>query len=574
MTDGPTMLRQLLFTMAGKLIAIPLRRRLARFHAALYHPETVQAELLRSIVARHAATAFGKDHHFHTIRSLADFRKQVPIATYDYFAPYIERVRRGETSALLDGSKLLMFALTSGTTASRKLIPVTEQYVADYKRGWNLWGLQAMQDHKPIAMRPMLQLAGDPEEFRTEANIPCGNLSGFTAQVQKKLIRRLYAVPGCAARIKDSFARYYVALRFALSRPIGMMLAANPSTLLALARTLDQEKASLLKDLHDGTLRSDLEIAEPIRQQLHRLLRRDRATAQRLTALAEATGRLYPRDVWGSYLLGTWTGGSVGAYLRLLPQYYGDAPVRDLGLLASEGRMTIPYQDHTPSGILDVTTHYFEFVPEAEIDSPQPTVLAAHEVQEGETYYILPTTASGLYRYHIVDLVRVTGFFGRTPLIEFLGKGNRMANITGEKLSEHQVVAAMSATLNQVPQQRISAYTLAPIWDDEQPFYGIFLEESDHRDEAILQRFLQTLDSALQKCNMEYQAKRESGRLGSVRALLMPEGSWRNWDRARLAKTGGSPEQYKRPALIGDLEFHKTMPVTHWIGAELYKLDR
>ena len=51
--------------------------------------------------------------------------------------------------------------------------------------------------------------------------------------------------------------------------------------------------------------------------------------------------------------------------------------------------MTIPLADGTPSGVLDVTTHYFEFIPEEEGDSPQPTVLAAHELQEGRTYYIL-----------------------------------------------------------------------------------------------------------------------------------------------------------------------------------------
>ena len=43
-----------------------------------------------------------------------------------------------------------------------------------------------------------------------------------------------------------------------------------------------------------------------------------------------------------------------------------------------------------------------------------------------------PTTAYGLYRYHIHDLVQVTGFHNGTPLIEFLSKGSHFANITGE----------------------------------------------------------------------------------------------------------------------------------------------
>ena len=248
-------------------------------------------------------------------------------------------------------------------------------------------------------------------------------------------------------------------------------------------------------------------------------------------------------------LLGCWTGGSVGPYLRQLPRYYADTPVRDIGLLASEGRFTIPLQDSSPSGVLDVTTHYFEFIPESEIDSPQPTVLGAHELQEGAAYYILPTTKAGLYRYHISDLVRVTGFHNKTPLIEFLGKGRRFANLTGEKLSEHHVTRAMDrvATLFS---QRLTTYALAPCWDDLQPFYGLFIEEPDVAFPAALEKFLQTFDATLGEENIEYAAKRQSGRLGPVRMQVIRAGTWQEWDRQRLAKSGGSPEQYKHPCLI------------------------
>ena len=70
---------------------------------------------------------------------------------------------------------------------------------------------------------------------------------------------------------------------------------------------------------------------------------------------------------------------------------------------------------------------------------PNPTVLAAHELQEGRTYYILMTTAYGLYRYNIFDVVRCTGYFNQTPLVEFLSKGALFSNLTGEKISEHHV---------------------------------------------------------------------------------------------------------------------------------------
>jgi hypothetical protein len=273
-------------------------------------------------------------------------------------------------------------------------------------------------------------------------------------------------------------------------------------------------------------------------------------------------------DVWPpeATVINTWTGGSMGPYLRQLPRYYGEPPVRDLGLLASEGRMTIPFANHTASGVLDIWSHYFEFIPEGEIDSPQPTVLGAHELQEGRSYYILPTTLYGLYRYHISDLVRVTGFYGRTPEVEFLGKGHRFANLTGEKLSEYHVTRAVDAAAKRVPQP-LTAYSLAPVWDDARPYYALFLEEPDAADAAQLARFLAELDRTLGEENVEYGSKREGNRLGPVRAALLPAGAWAAWDRDRLAKTGGSAEQYKHPCLIGDLAFRASMPVTREVGA-------
>jgi hypothetical protein len=548
-----------------KLIARPIRRRLAQFEAATHCPQQVQEALLRDILAHQSATAFGRDHHFDAIRTVADFRRQLPLAGYEYFEPYIARVRRGETSALLADPRVYMFALTSGTTAVRKFIPVTQQYLDDYRRGWNIWGLKVFRDHPAVRMQPILQLAGDPDEFRTESGIPCGAVTGLTAHMQKRIIRWLYSVPACVSRIKDPRAKYYAVLLLSIPRKVGMIIAANPSTLINLARAGDQDKEALIRDLYDGTLNAKLDLPADIRADLTRRLGKQPERARQLETIIEKTGTLYPKDYWPTdCILGNWMGGSAGSYLRHYPRYFGAAPVRDIGLIASEGRMTIPLADGTPSGVLDVTTHYFEFIPEAEGDSPQPTVLGAHELKEGATYFILLTTAYGLYRYHIHDLVRVTGFRNATPLIEFLSKGAHFANLTGEKLSEHHVTQAMSEVLHELD-VTLSAYSLAPCWPNaepanekgaefQQPYYGLFVEQGDLPDAALGQRLAERLDARLRQLNSEYDSKRESARLGAVRLELVRSGFWLRWDRQRLLQTGGTLEQYKHPCLINDLQ--------------------
>jgi GH3 auxin-responsive promoter len=556
------MLTRLLRKVIGKIVAYPVRRQFAAFETATHHPREVQDALLRRILDRHRDTGFGRDHHFADVRTVADFRRQLPVAGYEYFEPYIARLRRGDLRALVADERLHMFALTSGTTAARKYIPVTPQYLADYKRGWNLWGLKVFRDHPEVKLRPIVQLSSDWQESFTEAGIPCGAVTGLTASMQKRIIRWLYCVPACVARVKDPAAKYYVALRLSVPRKVGMIIAANPSTLVNLARTGDQEKETLLRDLFDGSLSTKFDIPADIRAALaRRLCRRHPDRARALEEIIRRTGTLYPRDYWpADCIIGNWTGGSVGSYLRHFPRYFGATPVRDIGLLASEGRMTIPVDDATPSGVLDITTHYFEFIPEDEGDSPQPTVVSADEVQEGRTYYILPTTASGLYRYHIHDLVRVTGFHNRTPLIEFLSKGSHFANITGEKLSEYHVAGAMAEVLKEL-NLTITAYSLAPCWDEELPYYGLFVERGDLAGRAQGLQLTETLDRRLAQVNVEYAAKRDSQRLGPVRLALLATGAWQQWDRQRLARTGGSLEQYKHPCLIADLKFRESISV-------------
>ena len=109
---------------------------------------------VEDILAHQAATDFGRDHHFGDVRDVADFRRHVPVAPYDYFEPYLARVRQGQTSALLADAKIHMFALTSGTTQARKYIPVNDAYLATYRQGWNIWGIKNFIDHPKLKLRP------------------------------------------------------------------------------------------------------------------------------------------------------------------------------------------------------------------------------------------------------------------------------------------------------------------------------------------------------------------------------------------------------------------------------------
>jgi hypothetical protein len=553
----------------GRLASRQARRWAAEFDAATERPREVQDALLRRIIETHRDTQFGQDHAFHEVGNYADFRRRLGVNRYEYFQSYINQMKRGRFDALVNAPTVHMFALTSGTTASRKFIPVTPQYLADYRRGWTIWGIRAIEQYPKIKFQGILQLVSDWDEFRTEAGIPCGSVSGLTAQMQKRVVRWLYVMPAITGKIKDSSAKQYLALRLSLARSLGMITSANPSTLVNLARMCDHEKESLIRDIHDGTLSDRFPIPGEVHRDLHRAIHRaNPQRAKELDDIVRRTGTLYPKDCWPNLqLLGNWTGGSVGSYLRFYAKYFGDIPIRDLGLIASEGRLTIPIEDTTTSGVLDVTSHFFEFVPQDEIDSPNPTSFRADEVEVGKEYFIIPTTAFGLYRYNIYDLVRVTGFYHRTPLIEFLNKGAHFANLTGEKLSEFQVVRAMQEALRE-QNATVAAYSLAPCWDDEMPYYGLFVERGELGGLERVRRLSASIDRHLRALNVEYDSKRASQRLGGVRAMMLPTGAWSDWDQQRLQRSGGTAEQYKHPCLIPDADFRRQIPVEQEVALE------
>jgi hypothetical protein len=552
--------------MLMRWIGAPVVRRSRRLAQAFLEQTKnagdVQRELLMSRLVRNADSQFGRDHFLHEVRTPADFRKRVPISGYDRHEPYIDRVRRGDTGALFGpGTEVLMFAMTSGTTNRPKTIPVTTQALTDYREGWTIWGIMAFDAHREMiknGLKPILQVGGDWRESFTPGGIPCGAITGLTAHMQNRMVRTKYCMPAAASRIKDIESKYYVGLRFSIYRDLGTIIAANPSTILAMARLGDREKQVLIRDVADGTIDARWQIPDDIRRQMLRKTRRRHVkVARSLEKIVNETGRLLPKDYWPNLqFLSNWMGGTMRAYLRGYPEFFGDAPVRDVGLIASEGRMTIPIDDGTAAGVLDIRHHYFEFIPEEQGDRTEPDTVEATDLIEGRNYFIVLTTAGGLYRYNISDLVRCVGYFGRAPMIEFLNKGAHYSSLTGEKLSEHQVIAAVEAAQRAVG-VHLRSYLLAPTWD-EPPYYSLLIEESDLAPLDIAERLAGAVERELREQNVEYVSKRDSLRLGPVRIVRVADGSWTEFQKRRLVRSGGTVEQYKQPHLVPDVDLITT----------------
>src|SRR5687768_9493324 len=98
-----------------------------QFRHALRYPARTQGRLVRDLLARNAASAYGRAHGFSEVRSYEQFRERVPIIDYDALEPWIARIMRGERSVLTCELAMRLIP-TSGSTGGRKLIPFTAAF--------------------------------------------------------------------------------------------------------------------------------------------------------------------------------------------------------------------------------------------------------------------------------------------------------------------------------------------------------------------------------------------------------------------------------------------------------------
>ena len=538
--------RQFILRPAARIAAIRAWVQTRAFLNAHTRTQQTQDDLLARLVARHAETAFGRDHGFSEIRNYTDFAAAVPVRNYEQLKDYFDRVFHGETTALLPADEpVLMFSMTSGTTGEPKHIPVTQPFLENMQAGFNILGLSALNAHKEGWLRPILQISSPMDEMHSPTGLPCGAISGFIAANQQKIVRRMYPAPFQVASIEDPTSKYYTLMRCGIVHDVAIISTANPSSIIKLIETAQDHAETLIRDVADGTFSPPQAVAPEVRRHLH--FKPNRRLASRLEAHLAADGTLLPKHFWNPAFLTHWTGGTLKLYLKRIRELFGDVPVRDIGLLASEGRFSIPLTDNTPAGIAEITGNVLEFIPTDQHDRTDPDVLRAHEVQVGQEYFLVVTNCAGLWRYNIDDRVRIVSRFGQSPVFEFLCRGTSTSSMTGEKITECQVVEAMRRAAARAG-AAVERFTFQPVFA-KTPCYQLTVE-ADGSDPAALPELM---DAELAELNLEYRGKRHGSRLGPVRLVSREAGFFEKAEREAIARRRGRSEQYKHQYLLTDV---------------------
>ena len=135
-------------------------------------------------------------------------------------------------------------------------------------------------------------------------------------------------------------------------------------------------------------------------------------------------------------MVSCWLSGTVGRDAReVLRRLPSKISCFDMGYGASEGKLNIPTALAEPAGFAALFSVFYEFLPLEKKAAP----LCMWEVEVGKCYELIITTYSGLYRYNMLDIVRIVDFVGKTPKFVFCGKSTDYFEIKGNRIYGYQI---------------------------------------------------------------------------------------------------------------------------------------
>jgi hypothetical protein len=480
-----------------------ISKRMTNIEQVRTRPVELQRQLFSRLIAAGRNTAFGREHGLDAVTNLRQFKRNVPIRTYDEIKPYIQRAQSGEAGVLWPG-ETQWFAKSSGTTFDRsKFLPVTAASLhgCHYKGGKDLLALYC--DHRPEAELydgKHLILGG------SSALDDNGN-GGYSGDLSAIIVRNL---------------PFWVETRRTPNRGIALM--ANW-----------EEKVDALAH---ATLKEDVRILAGVPSWML-------VVAKRVLDLsgAETLG-----EVWPNLQLYMHGGVSFAPYRAEFDALVGQTrlPFDCIETYnASEGFFGL--QDRLDASdmllMLDYGV-YFEFLPKSEWTADQPQTLELRELEVGEEYALVITTNAGLWRYALGDVIRVTELH---PFrMQVVGRTSSFLNAFGEELMVDQAEKAI-AEASVLAAAHVRDFTAAPVFMNREETGGHeWCIEFSKPPAGGMQLFMECLDASLRRQNSDYDAKRTAGlALRFPIGHAMEPGAFDAWLRAN-GKLGG---QHKVPRL-------------------------
>ena len=532
------------------------RREALAFQRATGNVRRTQEEILIQILRNNQDTWYGRQYEFSTIHSFQDFQRRVPVVDYEQLRGPIDRIATGEYEVLTKDPVTLLEP-TGGSSQAEKLIPYNATLRKEFQRAISAWvfdvmrGLSKVSKGKaywsisPWAQAPRVTDGGIPVGFNDDRD--------YLSTWQQWAVSRLMVIPAAVRQLNSvDNARYVTALHLLACAELSLISVWSPTFLTALIAELPEWIDSICNDLVRGQIRLPHPRSEG--QSLKLSIRRDARRADQLRAAfsstsstAEALSECWPQLA----MISCWGDASSTIYLPALRAHFPNTTIQPKGLLATEGVVSFPLLA-APGSVLAIRSHFLEFRELSDRGDPDGSVHLADELELGRRYRVLLTTGGGLYRYDLGDEIEVIDFYGQCPCIRFLGRGNDVSDLVGEKLHESFVRDVVSEVFDQfgisVRFALVSPVKCSP------PRYQLFLQADPLLEPGRVAQIEERLEQLLHR-NPHYRIAVDARQLQPIGVTLLRGDGWRIYEDAWI----------RRGQKLGDI---KPVALDGWDGWE------
>ena len=169
------------YNIFNPIISWVIKKRIYRINKFIKEPIKSQNELLKNLIQKSKNTIWGKKYHYEKINNYNDFKKFVPIQSYEDIEPYLDLIREQKKNVLWP-EKVLSFAQSSGTTNSKsKFIPITKDSLNNchLKAGQDLLSVYVHQFPKTEIFAGKSLMIGGSNKLDKASKILTGDLSSI-----------------------------------------------------------------------------------------------------------------------------------------------------------------------------------------------------------------------------------------------------------------------------------------------------------------------------------------------------------------------------------------------------------
>ena len=517
-------------------------------------PVETQEKILMQIIEENKNTEYGKKIGFDKVHSVEDFQKIVPLSNYDTYSDYVDRMLDGEENLMM-ARKCKRYCTSSGSVGKPKVLP---------KSGKDLWNMQCMGfAATPACAQRWFKAQGKkfPKQIGPVAIIltghkmkdgKMGNGAGQVPFTYLKPISKFFmTTPNdfMYPENEDAVDSAYFHLRFALERRDVTFLGSMVVTLLT--TMFDYFEANwemVCNDIEKGIIDPGVKCPPELRAKWEKKFKPNPKRAAEIRKECEKgfddpiAKRIWPDFVWSYGMVGS----NLQFYVDKLRKYIGDAPIHNMGYAAAEGYMAMPVELDVSDYVLLPRSIFFEFIPIDDPDCERPLTIG--EVEVGKDYELVVTNFSGLYRYQIEDVVRVTGYFNKTPKVEFLYRNNLAMNIANEKTTTQMVDWAALETQKKLG-ITFKGYSFYSDTDNDPVRYMLLAEPEGDISKDQLPEIEKVLDEMLNESNEKYFKYRRWGMIGDPKVVLLKKDTYADY-REMLKKQGKVLNQIKPVTVI------------------------